>query len=67
MELPVKIPIRENKLQEGGEGVIITYDWLESELKKMCSMGLDEEISQVIIEEEGIMLCFKKKEDINDQ
>ena len=67
MELPVKIPIRENKLQEGGEGVIITYNWLESELKKMCSMRLDEEISQVIIEEEGIMLCFKKKEDINDQ
>ena len=62
-ELPVTVPINGFPLQGGGERAKITFDWLEGELRRKLVMKPDETISQVIVEEDGLVFCFKELED----
>ncbi len=54
-----KIPLNGFEVEEGGVGVNITFDWLQSELKKTLAMKPDEVFSQVNVTEQGLTFYFK--------
>lgn len=60
-ETLLQIPQNGYETEENGQGCMITYENLLTELKKKDIMKDNEVVSQINITEDGVVFYFKKK------
>lgn len=57
-----QVPINGFEHEDGGQGLNLSYEWIEQQMKLGGKMNSDEIISQVNVGLDGIVLYVKSKE-----